>query len=124
MNLILKDKKRSIGFSFAWQGIVAVIKSEKNFQIHLIFALLVILISFYVKLNMIEWIIIVLTIGLVLLLEMINTIIEKLIDFVIPEIHPTAKLIKDIAAGAVLVSAIMAIIVGLIIFTPKILLLF
>ena len=73
---------------------------------------------------MIELAIIIVVIGLVISMELINTSIEYVVDMAMPEVHPLAKLSKDIAAGAVLITTIVALIVGLIIFLPKIIALF
>ena len=81
--------------------------------------LLVIIAGVIFDLNAIEWIICVILFGLVISLELINTAIETTVDLAMPEINEKAKLAKDIAAGAVLVSAIVSVIVGLIIFIPK-----
>lgn len=83
--------------------------------------LLVILAGWFFGLSQIEWMICILLFGIVISLELMNTAIEATVDIAMPEIHPQAKLAKDIAAGAVLLSAIMAIIIGCIIFIPKIL---
>ncbi|RHW33157.1 diacylglycerol kinase family protein [Oceanobacillus profundus] len=115
----LKDKKRKIGFNYAWNGIKEIAQTERNFRIHLLATLLTITAGFLFKLTMVEWAIIVLTIGLVLMAEVTNTAIEKLIDYLRPEIHPAAKIIKDVAAGAVLIAAIIAAVIGLLIFLPK-----
>lgn len=115
----LRDKKRKIGFNYAWNGIKEIAKTERNFRIHLFATILTASAGFVFKLTMTEWAIIVLTIGLVLMAEVTNTAIEKLIDYLKPEIHPTAKIIKDIAAGAVFITAIIAAIIGLLIFLPK-----
>ncbi|MBP2078161.1 diacylglycerol kinase family protein [Oceanobacillus polygoni] len=120
----MKDKKRKIGFSYAWNGIKEIAKTERNFRIHLLATFLTVAAGFLFKLTMVEWAIIVLTIGLVLMVEVTNTAIEKLIDYLRPEIHPTAKIIKDVAAGAVLIAAIIAAIIGLLIFLPKLHILF
>lgn len=124
MSLALKDKRKQIGFSYAIRGIIAVAKSEWNFKFHLIVMLLVIGSGLFLKISQMEWIAIVLVIGFVLVTEMINTAIEKIIDYIKPDFHPSAGFIKDAAAGAVLISALVSIIVGLIIFLPKILALF
>jgi len=119
MVLDLKGKKGFIGLSYAWNGLKIIIK-ERNFRIHLIATLLVIGAGLYFNLNVIEWAIVILIIGIVLITEMFNSVIEQTIDHVKPEIHPTAKLIKDMSAGAVLVASIIAIIIGALIFLPKI----
>lgn len=69
---------------------------------------------------MIEWAIVTIVIGIVLISEIFNSVIEQTIDHVKPEIHPTAKIIKDMAAAGVLVAAMIAIIIGILIFLPKI----
>lgn len=122
MNLALKDKpkKKNIGFLYAKQGIVEIVKKEHNFQIHLFAGIITVLFSFIVKLSYIEWAIIILTMSSVFITEMINSVVERIIDYVKPEYHIQAKIIKDVAAGAVLVSALTAVIIGLLIFIPKI----
>lgn len=119
VRLELKDKRRKIGFIFAWNGIKEIVKSEFNFQIHLVVAIFVIGAGFIFKLASIEWAILVFAIGLVFITEAINTVIEKVIDYVKPEIHPNAKVIKDIAAASVLIAAITAVLIGFLIFFPK-----
>ncbi|WP_165767880.1 diacylglycerol kinase family protein [Virgibacillus indicus] len=116
----MKDKKRTIGFSYAWNGIKHVIRTERNFRFHLMAAILVIIAGIVFHISHVEWSLVMIVIGLVLILEMINTAIEKLIDYLKPEINPAAKIIKDISAAAVLISAITAAAIGLIIFIPKI----
>lgn len=123
MSLELDDKNK-FGFSFAWNGIVEIVKTERNFQIHLIATLLVVASGFLVHLSLLEWVVIILVIGLVLVTELLNSAIEKTLDYIRPEIHPAAKIIKDVAAGAVLIAAISAVIIGLLIFIPKIYFLF
>lgn len=118
-NLEDKSRKRSIGFSFAWNGLIEIVKSERNFRIHLLATIIAVLLGVLVKLSQIEWIIIILVIGIVLVAETTNTAVEKLIDYLKPDIHPSAKITKDIAAGAVLIAAVMAFIIGCMIFLPK-----
>lgn len=119
-----KQKKKSIGFSYALAGLAEVIKSERNFQIHIVAAVLVCMLGFIVELSKVEWMIILLVIGIVLVAETTNSAIEMLIDYLRPEIHSSAKVIKDMAAGAVLLSACLAFIIGCIVFIPKLSLLF
>lgn len=111
--------KGKIGFKHAINGLISVFKSEWNFRFHLFAGLVVIVLSFLLKLTLMEWALVILVIGMVLISELVNTVIEKLIDYLKPDIHPTAKYIKDAAAGAVLVSAICAAVLGSIIFLPK-----
>lgn len=114
-----KKNRRKIGFAHAWNGIQEVIRRERNFQIHLFVAFIVICVSFLLSLTAVEWAIIVVVIGFVLVAEMLNTAIEELLNYLKPDIHPTAKLIKDIAAGAVLVASFVAVMTGFLIFLPK-----
>lgn len=124
LHFSLKDKKKWIGLSFAWNGLKEVLRNEKNFQIQCIIFVVVVLMSIYLQLTFIEWAILLLTSSIVFITEMINSTVERIIDYMKPEIHPMAKSIKDIAASAVLVAAIMSIFVGLIILGPKLVLLF
>ena len=113
-------KKRLIGMDCALNGLKEVIKKEINFKIHLVIAFIVIVVGLLLGLSTVEWAIIVLTIGYVLFAEMVNTTIERMMDFIMPDFNPVVGMIKDIAAGAVLLSALIAVIIGAIIFTPKI----
>lgn len=116
----MKDKKRRIGFVYAWKGLAAVFKTERNFRIHLTAGMAVILAGVYFQVSAVEWSLLLLVIGFVITAELFNTAIEKMIDYVKPDIHPDAGMIKDIAAGSVLASALIAAVIGLIIFLPKI----
>ncbi|HLR73745.1 MAG TPA: diacylglycerol kinase family protein [Virgibacillus sp.] len=115
----MKDNKRLIGLSFAWQGLIELIKEERNFKIHLAAASIVIIVGMYMRLNYIEWAVICMAISIVLISEALNSAVERIIDYVKPEIHPLAKSIKDISAAAVLIAAIFAVLIGLFIFLPK-----
>ncbi|MEJ8776555.1 diacylglycerol kinase family protein [Pseudogracilibacillus sp. ICA-222130] len=114
-----EDKKKGIGLSFAWNGIIQVIKREKNMRIHCIMALFAICFGFVFQISRLEWVTITIVIVLVFALEMMNSVCERIIDYVKPEISVEAKIIKDMAAGAVLVAAIGSIIIGSLIFIPK-----
>lgn len=116
----MKDNKPFVGLSFAWNGLLHVIKNERNLRIHIFITIVVIAIGYYFTLTLIEWTIIFLVIGFVLVTEVFNTVVEELINYLNPTIHPTAKVIKDMAAGAVLLAAIFSIIIGLLIFAPKV----
>ncbi|WP_313798236.1 diacylglycerol kinase family protein [Cytobacillus sp.] len=108
-------------FGFAFTGIRSVIMRERNMKIHLVISIIVILAGIWLSLSKLEWLFIILAIGGMLSLEMINTAIERVVDLVTNQYHPLAKDAKDIAAGAVLLYAIMSVIIGLMIFLPKIL---
>jgi diacylglycerol kinase len=107
-------------FVYAFEGIKAFFKYEPQALIHVIATSVVILASFYFKISANEWLAIIFAIGIVVISEMLNTAIEKLTDMVSPEINPKAKVVKDIAAGAVLVASMVASVIGLIIFLPKV----
>ncbi len=108
-------------FKFAIEGIILLLKTEHNAWIHLLSALLVIFIGFYMSLSITEWCFIVFAIGFVFVAEIINTSIEYLTDLVSPNYHEKAKKVKDLAAGGVLIASIIALSIGLIIFLPKLL---
>lgn len=112
-------KKRIKSFGYAGKGIRSVIKSEPNMKIHLFVGLLVLICGFIFHINLTEWMLCLLCFGLVLGMEMMNTAIENLVDLVSPEQHPLAGKVKDIAAGGVLICAILSVIIGLLIFVPK-----
>ena len=108
-------------FSYALRGIGTVFKEEFNARVHLLAALVVVVLGFVLKVSSWEWIILILVMGGVFTMELINTSIEKLADLYSSEFNPKIKKIKDLSAGAVLVASITAIIMGFIIFLPKIL---
>ncbi len=93
-------------------------------KIHCTAAVLVVLFGIFLEISKTEWIVCFLLFGMIMALECVNTAMEAVVDLVTEEIHPKAKLAKDAAAGAVLIAAIFAAIVGLMIFIPKLLLLF
>ncbi len=105
---------------YAVNGLKILLKEEHNFRIHAIAALCTILAAIILNVEFWEWIILILIIGIMLILEMINTSIECIADMISQETHPQIKKIKDIAAAGVLTAAIIAFVVGLLIFTPRI----
>jgi diacylglycerol kinase len=112
--------KRLKSFQYAFNGLRILIREEPNARIHIAIALLVILLGFILKISLPEWIAVILCIGSVISLELINSAIENLADFVSPEKHAKIKRIKDLSAATVLIGAVVASIIGLIIFVPKI----
>lgn len=112
-------RKRLKSFRFAFNGIRLLITREHNAWIHCFAAVCVITAGYIVGLTATEWIAIIITIGVVLAAEAVNSSIEALADLVSPGYNEAIKRTKDLAAGAVLILAIAAAIVGLIIFTPK-----
>jgi len=111
------------GFGYAFSGIWQMLLHERNFKVHILALLIVLSAGFYFHITSSEWLIVLLISALVLALEAINTAIEKLCDVYTTETHPQIKSIKDIAAGAVLISAIFAFIIAIIIFKKYILIL-
>ena len=120
MKKVLSIKRLRKSFGYAFKGIDDVIKHEPNMKIHVVVAILVVIMAFILKVSIIEWIILVLLIGSVLAAETINTTIENLVDMYTKEYDEKAKIVKDTAAGTVLILAITSAIIGLIIFIPKI----
>lgn len=120
MKKVLSIKRLRKSFGYAFKGIDDVIEHEPNMKIHVVVAILVVIMAFIFKVSIIEWIILVLLIGSVLAAETINTTIENLVDMYTKEYDEKAKVVKDTAAGTVLILAITSAIIGLIIFIPKI----
>ena len=119
----LKDKedetKLTFSFKYAFEGIITTIKEERNMFIHFLIAIIVVITGIYVRLSLNEWFICLLLFALVFSLELINTAIENTVDLVATKKNKKAKMAKDAAAGAVLIAAIFASIIGIIIFLPK-----
>ena len=120
MKKVLSIKRLRKSFGYAFKGIDDVIEHEPNMKIHVVVAILVVIMAIILKVSIIEWIILVLLIGAVLAAETINTTIENLVDMYTKEYDEKAKIVKDTAAGTVLIFAITSAIIGLIIFIPKI----
>ncbi|SKB63809.1 diacylglycerol kinase (ATP) [Parapedobacter luteus] len=106
-------------FAHAWNGITATYRTERNFKIHLTFSLAAIALGIGMHLSASDWCWITLCIALVFVAELINTAIESVVNLVSPAYHPLAKKAKDAAAGAVLIAAVFSLVVGGIIFLPK-----
>jgi diacylglycerol kinase len=106
-------------FRYAFTGIYELLKSEPNTRIYLLATVCAMITGILLRISKSEWCVILIVIALVWAAEAFNTAIEKLTDHLFPEYHETARLAKDLAAGAVLICAITALICGLIIFLPK-----
>jgi diacylglycerol kinase len=107
-------------FIAALRGCGWLIRNERHFQLHLLAAVAAILLALVLGLNAVEWTILVVTIGLVLVAEAINTAIEHTIDLTVRQIHPLARTAKDIGAAAVLIAAAISVLIGCFLFLPKI----
>jgi undecaprenol kinase len=107
-------------FQHAYRGLKYSIANERNFQIELVVAVFVLALIAILKVKNWEAIVLIFMIMWVLIMELINTVLERIVDIIKPRIHPYARLVKDVMAAVVLISAIVAIGVGLIIFLPYI----
>lgn len=105
-------------FKCALKGICYGFLRESHFRFQLLFMLIVLATGFWFQIQLIEWAVIILAIGLVLVSEMVNTVVEDIMDFVHPETDKKVGLIKDLASGSVLMSVIIAVAIGLIVFIP------
>lgn len=117
-------KKLIRSFGYAFKGIAYATSTQLNFRIHLFATAIVLALGFFFKISASEWEWVALCITLVLVTEIFNTMIETLVDLVSPGYNEKAGRIKDMSAGAVVIAALFAVITALIIFLPKLLLLF
>lgn len=106
-------------FNYAVSGIISALKKEKNMRIHYLIAIIVIIISLFFDFSRLELLILIFTISLVVIAELFNTAIERVVDLITDKYHPLAKLAKDISAGAVLIAAINSIVVGYLLFFDR-----
>lgn len=128
MNMISRDERKKEkglkkfinSFKYPIKGLFYAYRNEQNLAVDVGIALVVVVFGLLFGINKIEWIVLVLTMGLVISCELINTAIEAVVDLVTQEYHPLAKVAKDTSAAAVFIFAIVAVIVGIIIFVPKI----
>jgi len=107
-------------FGFALDGLETAFKQEFNFKIHIIIAFAAIITAYFIGFSILEWAILFFTIFLVFIMETLNTTIEALVDLISPEYNAKAKIVKDVSAAGVFLSAILALIIGVLLFVPKI----
>ena len=107
-------------FNHATDGLDYAINHERNLKIEIFIGILVCIAGFIFKISLLEWLVIVLVIAMVISLELVNTSIERAVDLVTKEYKDLAKVAKDVAAGAVLIMSMFSVVVGIIIFLPKI----
>lgn len=127
MNMISRDERKKEkgikkflnSFTYPIKGLKYAYRNEQNLAVDVSIAIIVLVLGFVFKINPMEWALLSLTIGLVISCELINTAIEAIVDLVTEDYHPLAKVAKDTSAAAVFVFAIVSIIVGIIIFLPK-----
>jgi diacylglycerol kinase len=106
------------GFGYAFSGLWYVLRTQRNAPVHVGIATLVIIAGIVLRISAVEFAILFITISSVFTAEMFNTVFELCVDLASPTHHPLAKIAKDVAAGAVLLSAILAVVIGLFIFIP------
>jgi diacylglycerol kinase (ATP) len=117
-NTLVTGRLKSV--SFAFNGAIKLITTEDSIKVQFTIAILMTIAGFYFSISAIEWLFQILAIGLVMSVEGLNTAVEKIADFIHPEYHERIGFIKDISAGAVFFAAITAVVIGLIIYVPKI----
>ena len=106
------------GFGYAFSGLWYALRTQRNARVHAVIALLAILLGILLHISSIEFALVFVAIIGVFIAEMFNTVLEICVDLASPEYHPLAKIAKDVAAGAVLVNAMLAVIIGLFVFGP------
>ena len=106
-------------FKYAKRGLFWLIRKDKNIRLHLFLFLILIVVSFLLKISFLEWAIVLVCSALVICLEALNTIIEDICDLIHPGFHSKIEKIKDVSAGVVLVASIFSLVVAIIIFAPK-----
>ncbi len=116
-----KNNKFLNSFRCSVNGIITAVKSERNLRFHLTFSVLIILLGWILSISVGEWLVIIVVIGGIICAELMNSAIERVVDLVTEEYHPLAKQAKDIAAGAVLMLALTSVVIGIVIFGPRIL---
>jgi diacylglycerol kinase len=115
-----KEHSTAKSFKYAFDGIKLTFKNEPNFRIQIFLGIVSIFLGILLNISQIEWLILITIIFVVLLLELINSSLEALVDLISPEINEKAKIAKDTAAGAVLAASILSLIIGIVLFLPKI----
>jgi len=118
---MIRVKRLFKSFSYAFRGLFKTLREEQNLQIQSAVGLAVIILGWYFKIKNWEWLSLILVIGLVILMEIINSAVERITDVLKPRLDSYVKEIKDIMAAAVMLASVMAVIVGLIIFLPYLL---
>lgn len=116
----MKNSNIIQSFNNAINGIIYTIRTERNMKFHIFAAVAVLLLSLFFKLSRIEFLIVCMTISLVIICELFNTAVEVIVDIIVDVYHPKARIVKDVAAGAVLLSAFLSIIVAYFIFFDRV----
>ncbi|OGY29846.1 MAG: hypothetical protein A3F35_02525 [Candidatus Woykebacteria bacterium RIFCSPHIGHO2_12_FULL_45_10] len=111
-------EKHINSFRFALKGLLHAFTTERNFRLQTILGTIAIVLAHFLSFDRFEWIVLLLTIGMILAAEIANTILETLVDLTTPNLHPKARIAKDLSAAAVLIIAFFALIIGLLLFIP------
>jgi diacylglycerol kinase len=106
-------------FGYALNGVAYILRTQRNARIELAVGLVAVLLGLWLGLTSLEWAVLVITIALVVVLEWVNTSLELAVSLASPERHPSAKAAKDVAAACVLLGAITSVVVGLLLFVPR-----
>lgn len=114
-----KNRTYFDSFRYALKGLQTVFQEERNMRTHVIFGTIVFLFTLFLPMTRLDWLWIIVSIFMVLVMEIWNTVVENLVDLVTEEFHPIAKKVKDMAAAAVMLTTVFSVIVGLIILLPK-----
>ena len=116
---MLNVKRLLLSFKYALKGLFRVFKEEQNLRIQTLIAIIVVSLSIIFSISRFEWLIIILLIGLVILMEIVNSAVERVADMLKPRLNTYVKEIKDIMAAAVFFASLLAFIAGFVIFWPK-----
>ncbi|ASR46713.1 diacylglycerol kinase [Paenibacillus kribbensis] len=103
-------------FRYAAEGVFYALRTQVNMRIHVVVALLVIIAGLGLRISRLDWLFVCVAMALVIVAELVNTAVEAAVDLISPDIHPLAKAAKDTAAGAVLLAAVFAVIIGIFVF--------
>lgn len=127
MDMESRGKKKQLGiirfmksFNYSFQGLIYAIKQEQSFLVMMICLILTLGFGIFLNISILEWFFILISIGLVLGTELLNTAIEATIDLVAPSFHPLAKIAKDTASASVFIYSFIAFIIGCLVFIPKV----
>lgn len=117
----LRFRRLFKSFRYAFSGLLYVLKEEQNFRIHILATIIVVILMFALKVSEYEAFVLIISISLVLIGELVNSVFERIVDILKPRLHPYAEKVKDMMAAIVLIVSLSSIILGLWIFVPKIL---
>ena len=119
MSATLRSVSLLRSFGFALEGVSYLIRTQRNVRIELVIGAVVLALAAWLRITTLEWAVLVLTVALVLSLEALNTAVELAVTLASPERHPLAKSAKDVSAAMVLIAAIASVVVGLMVFGPR-----